>query len=193
MTTLSHQQPSLEERAAASTLILVGTVAEGPLSQADYSTDPPQVHSQYHVDVKETLRGRAPGTAVTIRVKGGQVAQLRTEPTSALRPGDRVLLFLAPYLAAEREEEIFVPYFRGCYAVSVDDVVALGGRSTMPLNEVRAYIQAVLQRREQSTPQQDEPDADLPEADLNAMLHVEPGGARWARLDESDKAPSTGG
>ena len=55
-----------------------------------------------------------------------------------LREDDRVLLFLAPYFAAERNDETYVPYFRGCYAVSPDGVVALGGRETMTIDGARS-------------------------------------------------------
>src|SRR6266851_4962963 len=66
---------------------------------------------------------RSPARSVTVRVLGGQVERLRTEWTVVLAEGDRVLLFLAPYYASEREEDTFVPYFRGCYPVSADGTV----------------------------------------------------------------------
>ena len=207
MTTLSHEVPSLEGRALASHLIVVGTVEEGPLSLADYSTDPPQVHSTFRVAVEDALRGRAPGTSVAVRVLGGQVEDLRTEWTCALREGDRVLLFLTPYYAADRDDDTFVPYFRGCYPVSAEGVVELDGRQlleahstakqdTMTVDGVRSFIQAALQRRDQISAAQPEREPEEPEisaAGLNAMLQVEPGGARWATLDGGEQARRSGG
>src|SRR5690349_11756821 len=108
MTTLAHAQPTLEDRILSSTLIVVGTVEEGPLSAPDYSTHPGQVHSHFKVAIEDTLRGRAPASSLTLRMLGGQAEDLRTTWTSPLREGDRVLLLLAPYFAADREEDLFV-------------------------------------------------------------------------------------
>jgi hypothetical protein len=207
MTTLSHQVPSLEDRTLASTLIVIGTVEEGPVCMPDYSTDPPQVHSHFRVSVEEILRGRAAGDSVVVRVLGGQVDELRTEWTSTMRERDRVLLFLAPYYAVDREEDTFVPYFRSCFTVSADGVVAVGGpwvkeagvpeqRDTMTLEGVRSFVQATLERHEQANAQQPEREPEEPEvaaASLNAMLYVEPGGARWATLDGGEEARRSGG
>jgi hypothetical protein len=211
MTTLSHEVPTLEGRALASNLIVLGTVEEGPVSLPDYSTDPPQVHSTFRVAVEDTLRGRAPGASVAVRVLGGSVEELRTEWTVSMAEGDRVLLFLTPYYAADRDEDTFVPYFRGCYPVSQDGVVALDGRAlleahadataagkrdTMNVDGVRSFIQAALQRRDQTNAAQPEREPEEPEisaAGLNAMLHVEPGGARWATLDGAEEARRSGG
>jgi hypothetical protein len=196
MTSLYHEQPTLEARTLGASLIVLGTVEEGPVSLADYSTDPPQVHSHFRLDVEDTLHGRAPGRSVTVRVLGGQVERLRTEWTCEMAEGDRVLLFLAPYCASEREEDTFVPYFRGCYPVSAEGVINLGGRETMTLEGARSFVQAVLLRREQANaalPERESTARDLSEADLNAMLHIEPGGARWATLDGAAESPRAGG
>jgi hypothetical protein len=211
MTVLSREVPSLESRAVAANLILVGTIEEGPMSMPDYSTDPPQVHSTFRVAVEETLRGRPPGGSVNVRVLGGQVDELRTEWTSVMREGDRVLLFLTPYCAADRDDDTFVPYFRGCYPVSAEGVVELNGRAlldahadasaagapldTMNLDGIRSFIQAVLQRHDQADAQPErEPDEpELSAAGMNTMLHVEPGGARWATLDAGEEAQRSGG
>jgi hypothetical protein len=211
MTTFSHALPTLEGRALASNLIVLGTVEEGPESVPDYSTDPPQVHSTFQVAVEDTLRGRAPGASVSVRVLGGTVEHLRTEWTCSMRMGDRVLLFLTPYYAADREDDTFVPYFRGCYPVSAEGVVMLDGRAlleahaeaaaagkrdTMSVEGVRTFIQAALQKRELAQAAQPEREPEEPEisvAGLNAMLHVEPGGARWATLDGGETARRSGG
>lgn len=196
MTTLSHAVPSLEARVLAANLIVVGNVEEGPLSAADYTTDPPGVHSQFRVTIESALRGRAAGYSVTVRVLGGQVERLQTEWTSTMREGDRVLLFLTPYYAAEREADIFVPYFRGCYPVSADGSVTPGGRDRMTVEELRAFIEAVIQRREQanaSLPEREQPEPEPSESSLTALLNVEPGGARWTTLESIEQARRASG
>jgi hypothetical protein len=211
MTTLSRAVPTLEGRALASNLIVLGTVEEGPVSMPDYSTDPPQVHSTFRIAVEDTLRGRAPGASVSVRVLGGNVEELRTEWTCSMREGDRVLLFLTPYYAADREDDTFVPYFRSCYPVSPEGVVMLDGRAllevhadaaaagkrdTMNIEGVRSFVEAALQKRDLANAAQPEREPEEPEvsaAGLNAMLHVEPGGARWATLDASEEARRSGG
>ena len=202
MTTLTHQVPSLEDRVLASTLIVVGNVDEGPVGMPDYSTDPPQVHSHFRISVEQILRGRATSESVVVRVLGGQVDELRTEWTSTMREGERVLLFLTPYYAVDREEDTFVPYFRSCFPVSAEGVVAMGesgargSADTMTLDGIRSFVQAALERREQANAQQPEREPEEPEipaASLNALLYVEPGGARWATLEGGEDALRSGG
>jgi hypothetical protein len=198
----------LEARALAASLVVVGTIEEGPLSQVDYGTEPPQVHSQFLVGVEDTLSGRSPGPEVTVRVIGGQVDDYRTEWSSVMREGDRVLLFLTPYFAAEREDEAFVPYFRSCFPVSADGVVELDAQGlrdsyaqaserpeTITVESVRLFIQAALQKRDQAN-------AQLPEhehveeqisPDRDPGMPVEPGGARWATLDDNGQVSRPSG
>jgi hypothetical protein len=206
MTTLSRAVPSLEARVLASTLIVVGTVEDGPVSIAEYSTDPPQVHSMFRVAVEDTVRGRAPGVAVVVRVLGGTVDELHTKWTCTMRAGDRVLLFLTPYYAADREEDMFVPYFRSCYPVSADGVVELdgpgllearaGAGDTLTIDGVRSFVQAALTRRDQANaalPEREPEEPEISAAGLDAVLHVEPGGARWATLDGGEAAHRSSG
>jgi hypothetical protein len=196
VTTLSREVPSLEGRALASNLIIVGRVDAGPLSIPDYTTDPPQVHSTFKVAVEEALRGRPPGNPVTVRILGGQVQDLRTEWTCTMSEGDRVLLFLTPYYAADRDDDTFVPYFRSCYPVSAQDVIQLTATETMDVEGLGAFIQATLQRRDlanSALPEREPEEPEVSVAGLNAMLHVEPGGARWATLDSGEEARRSGG
>jgi len=207
LTTFSHKQRSLEARALAASLVVVGTVEEGPLSQLDYGTEPPQVHSQFRVTVEDTLSGRAPGPEVTVRVIGGQVDGYNTQWSSVMRAGDRLLLFLTPYFAAERHEGAFVPYFRSCFPVSSDGVVELDAQGlrdtyapaderpeTINVEAIRSFVHAALQKRDEANarlPEREAMDQPIP-ADADPATPVEPGGARWATLDDSGQAVPRG-
>jgi hypothetical protein len=210
MTVFAREMPTLETRALLSDLIIVGTVDGEPESIRDYTSDSPQVHSVFHVAVEDVLRGRAPGATVNVRVRGGQVDEVRTEWTVTMRRGERVLLFLARYYAEERDDATFVPYFRGCYPVSADGIVELDGRNllalhanaagdgrdTMNVDAVRSFIHAAIQRRDQvnaALPEREPEEPELSESGFNALLHVEPGGARYATLDGGDAPPRSGG
>ena len=209
MTTLTHQRPSLEARTLAASMVVVGTVEAGPISQVDYNTEPSQVHSRFQVAVDEVLSGRPAGPAVTVRVVGGQVEDRQTEWTSVMREGDRVLLFLSPYCGADRDQDEYVPYFGGCYPVSSEGVVELGAHGlreayaqaterpeTLNVDAMRSFVQAALLKRDQANarlPEREPDEPDVSESGLNAMLHVEPGGARWAALDDGEQTRRSGG
>jgi hypothetical protein len=204
MTTLSHTQPSLEARALAASLVVVGTVEEGPLSQLDWGTEPPQIHSTFRVAVEDALAGASPGPEVTVRVIGGQVDDRHTPWSSVMREGDRVLLFLTPYFAAERDEEAYVPYFRSCFPVSPDGVVGLDAQGlrdayaqaterpeTITVETIRLFVQAALQKRDQANarlPEREQVEQQAP-PDRDPGMPVEPGGARWATLDGNGQEP----
>ena len=150
-----------EERMAAASVILLGTVTEslgsrwntpsGTLPEDvangdDFPSAQYQIFTDYSVSVEHVLYGSVPGDTVRVRVDGGQVGQDRLVMDGAadLEPGQRVVLLLVPHdnpLTKDIGPRHYVVYWgsEGHYRVANGEAVTTDHR--ISLSELPAFIE----------------------------------------------------
>ncbi|MFN0102835.1 MAG: hypothetical protein ACKV2U_12180 [Bryobacteraceae bacterium] len=124
MTTYYKQIPTLEMRVAASPLIVIGVVGKAVGSQVDYYDHEPFVRSTYEVAVHEVLKGVLKQKVIRVEVMGGESEKASTPSRVPMHTGSSIVLMLA----AQADENVFVPYFSSAFPLSAEGRIELGPR-----------------------------------------------------------------
>jgi hypothetical protein len=156
----SYPYGTLQQKIAASELIVIGTVGEpygsrwntpsGQLPEtATLQTVIDQnllIYTDYPVTIHQALKGAYTAPTVRVRVRGGQVGQDRVEPEARadLRPGERVLLMLnestIPGESATPDAYGLVWGPFGKYTIDAARGTVLGDGGTQSLQTLRDQI-----------------------------------------------------
>lgn len=140
MTTTYTGIPTLEERAAAATLVILGRVEKVLDVSTDYRQEKPQVRTTFRVAVESILKGKIDAEAVEVKVAGGKTETDETPWSVRLKEGDQVFLMLSPNYA-DHTPDVYVPYFGSSYPVTGEGEVELSEDVSKELDQKRIPIQ----------------------------------------------------
>jgi hypothetical protein len=160
MTTMYTGIPTLEERAVAATLVILGRIEKVLDVSTDYRQEKPKARTTFRVAVESILKGKIDADAVEVKVTGGKTESDETPWSQHLQEGEQVFLMLSPNYA-DHTPDVYVPYFGSIFPVTGEGEVELregilrqpdkeripiqGGRAK--LDDLRRLVEEVVGRQ----------------------------------------------